>query len=258
MDSDQHELAIERLDDLRALERDRIVGQQIIETRGRRARRRLHPIARRVGPQLVRLRLLLAERELHAHLHPLRALRRPHLEILEHDHPPLGALGDRFFLQRLDRPHVRGLRHADLAMIDLEAELRHQRRFDVAHDLLGLDAGPREHMHLAHLAERRHHHPRRQHAGQRRDEVFDPLHAPRIGLTDASPPSPFRWTQRLRLLWRRIGCHSDGSSPDVATRFRPPALARYSARSAATSTSSSFFAELYSATPMLAVTSPGG
>src|SRR2546426_5049977 len=50
----------------RPLERDRIVGQQIVETRRRRARRRLHPIARRIRPHLLGLRLLLTERELHA------------------------------------------------------------------------------------------------------------------------------------------------------------------------------------------------
>ena len=46
-----------------------------------------------------------------------------------------------------------------------------------------------------------------------------------------------------------------GASP-VATWLRPAALARYNARSAATSTSSSFLSVRYSATPMLAVTSP--
>src|SRR2546425_12363653 len=80
MDSDEHEFAIERLDDLRALERDRVVRQQIIETGDRRARRRLHAIARRIGPDLLGLRLPLAEPELHPHLHALRPLRRTHLE----------------------------------------------------------------------------------------------------------------------------------------------------------------------------------
>src|SRR5437588_5819078 len=256
MDRYEHELAIERVDDLRTLERDRVVRKQVVETGDRRPRRRLDPIARRVGPHLVGLRLLVAERELHPYLHALRPLARPHFEILEHDDPPVGTLADRFFVQRLDRPDIRRLRDADLAVIDLEAELRHQRRLDIAHHLLRRDVALGEDVYLAHLAERRRHHARRQHAGQRRDQVLQPLHPPRIGSASAE-----RQVGLVRC-WCRTGCHVDFSSGSVAvatpTRFRPAALARYSARSAATSTSSSFFSGRYSATPMLAVTSRSG
>ena len=65
-------------------------------------------------------------------------------------------------------------------MIDLEAELRHQRRLDVAHDLLRLHVALGEDVHLAHLAERRRHHARRQHARQPRDQVLQPLDSPGI------------------------------------------------------------------------------
>src|SRR5579859_127264 len=257
---DQHELAIERVDDLRPLERDRVVGQEIIQAGRRRPRRRLHPIARRVGPDLLGLRLLLAITQLHAHHHALRPLRRPNLEVLEDDDAALGALADCLFLQCLDRPDVRRLRHADLAMIDLEAELRHQRRLDVADHLLGLHAAPGEDVHLAHLAERRHHDARRKDTGEGRDQVLDPLHPPRIGRIAAE------WQSGLIRVRRRLRRHAVSSpppSPAVATWLRPAALARYSARSAATSTSSSFLSlsdppPRYSATPMLAVTSPVG
>src|SRR5207302_577471 len=49
----QHERAIERFDDLRPLERHRVVRQQLVETERRRPRRRLHTVARRVGPLLL-------------------------------------------------------------------------------------------------------------------------------------------------------------------------------------------------------------
>src|SRR2546422_2891107 len=49
----------------RSLERDRVVGQQLVETRRGRARRRLHPVPRRVGPLLPRLRLAVLKRQLH-------------------------------------------------------------------------------------------------------------------------------------------------------------------------------------------------
>src|SRR2546423_10191875 len=53
---DHHELAIERVDQRRALEREGVVGQQMIEARGRGARRRFHPTAHRIGADLFGLR----------------------------------------------------------------------------------------------------------------------------------------------------------------------------------------------------------
>src|SRR5690349_24687876 len=53
----EHELAIERVDDRRALERDRIVGQELVQTKRRGARRGLYAIPRGVRPLLLRLRL---------------------------------------------------------------------------------------------------------------------------------------------------------------------------------------------------------
>src|SRR5213076_3574232 len=54
----EHELAVERLDDLGSLERHRVVGQQLVETERRRPRRRLHAVAHRVGSLFLRLRVL--------------------------------------------------------------------------------------------------------------------------------------------------------------------------------------------------------
>src|SRR5439155_7479498 len=206
-----------------------------------------------VGPLLLRLRLLAFERQLHAHDHALRPLRGPHLDALEDHHPLLGTGADRLLLHLLDRPHVGGLRHADLAVVDLQAELRHQRRFDVADHLLRLLVVAGEHVDLAHLAERRHHHAGRQHAREARDQVLGALHPPRIGRLGSrrqrlAPPRAFG-----------LGRSHAWRSP-VATWFRPEALARYSARSAATSTSSVSGPRpgTNSATPTLTVTSPSG
>ena len=77
------------------------------------------------------------------------------------------------FLQRLDGTHIRRLRHADLAVIDLEAELRHQRRLDVAHHLLGLHVALGENVLLAHFAQRR----RDQPGVRRRGELRRDVHA---------------------------------------------------------------------------------
>src|SRR5881392_613381 len=69
--------------------------------------------------------------------------------------------------------------HADLAVVDLQAELRHQRRLDVAHHLLRLLVAGGEHVDLAHLAERRHHHPSGEHPGEAGDQVLGALDPPR-------------------------------------------------------------------------------
>src|SRR5207244_10741533 len=144
----EHEPAIECVDDRRALERDRVVGQQLVQTERRGARRRLHAVPRGVRPLLLGLRLTPLERQLDAYDHALRPLGRPDLEALEDHDAPLGPGAYRVLLQLFDRPHVRGLGHADLAVIDLHAELRHQRRLDVPHHLLRLDVAARQHVAL--------------------------------------------------------------------------------------------------------------
>src|SRR5207247_766777 len=84
-------------------------------------------------PPSPRPRLAILNRQLHVHHHALLPLRRAHLEPLEHHHAPLRPLVDRLPLQRLDRPHIRRLRDADLAVVDPHPQLRHQRGLDVAH-----------------------------------------------------------------------------------------------------------------------------
>src|SRR2546430_62406 len=86
----EHELAVERLDDLRSLKRHGVVGQQLVETERRGPRRRLHAVARRVGSLLLRFRLLALEREPHPALHPLPPLPGPPPKSLEDHHPLLG------------------------------------------------------------------------------------------------------------------------------------------------------------------------
>src|SRR2546422_9887987 len=130
----------------------------------------------------------------------------------------------------------------------------HQRRLDVAHHLLRLLVAGGEHVDLAHLAQRGHHHPGGEHAGEAGDQVLGALHPPRVGRLGRG--------QRDRIAVLRaleIGrCHAQRSP--VATWFRPEALARYSPRTAATSPSSVSGPRpgTNSATPTLAVTSPSG
>src|SRR5256884_414099 len=204
-------------------------------------------------PLLSRLRPPPLERQLHAHDHALRPLRGPSLEPLEDDPPLLGAGAHRLILHLLDRAHVGGLRHADLAVVDLQAQLRHQRRLDVAHHLLRLLVAGGEHRDLAHLAQRGHHHPGREDPGEAGDQVLGALHPPRIGRLGRG-----RQGQRIAVL-RALGIgRGHAQRSPVATWFRPDALARYSARSAATSTSSVSGPRpgTNSATPTLTVTSP--
>src|SRR3989449_10808629 len=227
----------------------------LFRSRRRRPRRRLHPVPHRVGPLLLRLRLPPLERQLHPHDHALRPLRGPHLEPLKHHHPLLGAGAHRLLLHLLDRPHVGGLRDADLAVVDLQAELRHPRRLDVADHLLCLLVAGREHVDLAHLPQRGYHYAGRQHPREARDQVLGALHPPRIGCLGRR-----REGQRVAVFHAfGIGKGHAQRSP-VATWFRPEALARYSARPAATSTSSVSGPRPgpNSATPTLAVTSPSG
>src|SRR2546421_970555 len=201
----QYELPIERLDDRGALERHRVVGQQLVATQRRRPCRRLHAVPHRVGPLLLRLRVLSFKRQAYPDQHPLRPLRGPHLEPLENHHPLLGAGAHSLLLHLLDGPHVGGLGHADLAVVDLHPQLRHQRRLDVPHHLLRLHVAGGEHVDLAHLAQGRHHHAGRQHAGQAGNQVLRALHPPRVGSLARG-----REGERFALLWgarrlRRIG-----------------------------------------------------
>src|SRR5207244_3813746 len=254
----EHEPAIEGVDDRRALERDRVVGQQLVQTERRSARRRLHAVPRGVRPLLLGLRLTPRARQLDAHDHTLRPLRRPDLEALEDHDAPLGPRAHRVLLQLLDRSHVRGLGHADLAVVDLHAELRHQGRLDVPHHLLRLDVARGQDVDLAHLAERRHHHARRQDPRESGDQVLGALYAPRIGDLSTSAARSERGNLPIAAATlRRIRCRHVSRSP-VATRFLPEALALYRARSAATSTSSDSGARpgANSAPPMLTVTRP--
>src|SRR2546426_6440042 len=54
VDRDEHEVAVKRLDQLGALKRDGVVGEEIVEAARRRPRRRLHPDPHRVGALLDR------------------------------------------------------------------------------------------------------------------------------------------------------------------------------------------------------------
>src|SRR5207245_57296 len=216
----------------------------------RGARRRLHAVPRGVRPLLLGLRLTPLERQLDAHDHTLRPLRRPDLEALEDHDAPLGPGAYRVLLQLLDRSHVRGLGHADLAVIDLHAELRHQRRLDVPHHLLRLDVARGQDVDLAHLAERRHHHARRQDPREAGDQVLGAPHPPRVGslargrerqcvaIFRAAPPSLSRigWRHVTQLPWQP-GCvpwpwrdTARGRPPPARPRARapppPPARAR--------------------------------
>src|ERR1051326_2292597 len=251
----QHELAVERLDDLRPLERHGVVGQQLIETERRSPRRRLDAIAHRVGPLLLRLRVLALDRHQHAEDHPPppcrgdehpgRPFGGPRLEALEDHHPLVGAGPDRLLLHLLDGPHVGGLGHADLAVIDFHAQLRHQRRLDVPHHLLRLHLAGGEHVDLAQLAQRRHHHARRQDAREPRDQVLGALHPPRVGSLargrERQGVAIFRAPRSLsRIGWRHVtqlpwqpGCvpwpwrdTARGRPPPARPRARAPAPAR--------------------------------
>src|SRR6185503_8150330 len=82
-------------------------------------------------------------------------------------------------LQHRDRLQFRRLRDADLAMIDLQSQLRHQRALDVAHHLLGQHRGVGQHVHFLDLAAATRHDPRRENARQRADQFFGPPHRPR-------------------------------------------------------------------------------
>src|SRR5256885_1180087 len=236
----EHELAVERLDDLRSLKRHGVVGQELVETERRGPRRRLHAVARRVGSLLLRLRFLALEREPHPDLHALRPLRGPHLESLEDHHALLGAGADGLLLHPLDGPHVGGLGHADLAVVDLDAQLGHERRLDVPHHLLRLYLAAGEHVDLAHLAQRRHHHARRQDAGEPRDQVLGALHPPRVrslargreGKCVAILPaawglSRIGWRHVTLLLWQPdcVPRPCRGTPPDRPPPARPPARA---------------------------------
>src|SRR2546429_414917 len=171
-------------------------------------------------PLLSRLRPPPLERQLHAHDHALRPLRGPSLEPLEDDPPLLGAGAHRLILHLLDRAHVGGLRHADLAVVDLQAQLRHQRRLDVAQHLLRLLVAGGEHVDLAHLAQRRHHHPGGEHAGAAGDQGLAALHAPRIGRLGRGGPGT-RIAGLLALGTGRLPAPRFPHPPPV----RPPVLA---------------------------------
>src|SRR6266849_298217 len=220
------------------------------------------PSAARVGPPVG----CVQHRQHRAPLRALTDFARPSKQlglaapqpVHRDQHALVGARANGFLLELLDRAHVGGLGHADLAVVDLDAELRHQRRLDVAHDLLGLHVAGGQYVDLTYLAQRRHDHARRQHACKARDQVLGTFHPPRIGRLPGGcqrqrvPVAAFRDLSRIRR------CHVDRSP--VATWFRPEALARYNARSAATSTSSVSGPRpaRNSATPMLTVTSPDG
>src|SRR5207248_4284012 len=89
MDGDQHELAVERLDDLGSFQGDGVVGEELVEAQRRRPRRRLHPVPHRIRSLLLRFGVLPLERELDPDDDPLGAGPRPHLQPLKHYDPPL-------------------------------------------------------------------------------------------------------------------------------------------------------------------------
>src|SRR5438105_949428 len=76
---DEHKLAVERIDDLGPLERHRVVAEQLVQTQRGCPGRRLHAVARGVGPLLLGRGVLPLERQLPPHPHPLRAPRGPRL-----------------------------------------------------------------------------------------------------------------------------------------------------------------------------------
>ncbi len=112
---------------------------------------------------------------------------------LEQDRPLEHLVPDRFPLQRLDRLHVRRLGNADLPVVDLEAELGQQRRLDVPHQLLGRETGLGQHVDLAHLAQRRGDHPRREDPLQAGEQVLRPPHSPGIRDRHRRPAAARLW-----------------------------------------------------------------
>ena len=65
-------------------------------------------------------------------------------------------------------------------MIHLQTELRQEGALDVAYQLLRLEPRLRQDVDLAHLAQRRGHHPRREHPLERGEQVLRPPDPPRI------------------------------------------------------------------------------
>src|SRR5690606_25582755 len=141
---------------------------------------------------------------------------------------------------------------------DPQAQVRQQRRLDVADHLLGgLRVGGQD-VDLAHLTQRGGHHPCREHPLERGEQVLGPTHAPRIG-GGIGLAALALGVEELRGCGHEWPLLRRPSAKKVvhAMVFRPAALARYSARSARSSSGPSpGAAGSYSATPMLTVICP--
>ena len=105
---------------------------------------------------------------------------RCHRQVLEQYGPLQHPVPQRVALERLDRLYVRRLGDADLPMIHLQTELRQEGALDVAYQLLRLEPRLRQDVDLAHLAQRRGHHPRRKDPLQAGQQVLGTADAPRV------------------------------------------------------------------------------